>query len=129
MHGPITCSRIAVVAKRRSGELKVRLVHELRRSGVNVKEKTHERVVLPRATDVVSDALDQKEEAKSKEVVFRASTTKTLSSSSWWTPRERRHLGGSARAGDFVYRVLLFGGKSGPSGGGPPHSSCASQRQ
>ena len=34
-YGPIARSRIAVIAKQKGGHLKVRLVHDLRRSGVN----------------------------------------------------------------------------------------------
>ena len=33
-------------------------------------------------------------------------------------PRERQHFGGRARAGVVMYRVLLFGVKSGPLVGG-----------
>ena len=42
VHGPITCSRSAGVAKQRSGELQVRLVHVLRRSGVTRSEVSRE---------------------------------------------------------------------------------------
>ena len=57
-YGDIARSRIAVVAKEKQGKLKVRLVHDLRRSGVNDRVVVHERIVLPKATDVVVDALD-----------------------------------------------------------------------
>ena len=36
-HGPITFSRIGVIAKEKQGRLKLRLIHDLCRSGVNAK--------------------------------------------------------------------------------------------
>ena len=50
-HGPITCSRIGVIAKEKQGRLKLRLIHDLRRSGVNAKVAFEERVTLPRLDD------------------------------------------------------------------------------
>ena len=36
----------------------MRLIHDLRRFGINARVKTHERVVLQRASDVKEDVLD-----------------------------------------------------------------------
>ena len=58
-HGPITYSRIGVVAKEKQGRLKLRLIHDLRRSGVNAKVAYEERVVSPRLKDDIQDALDE----------------------------------------------------------------------
>ena len=56
--GPVTYSRIGVVAKEKQGQLKLRLIHDLRRSGVNDKVVIQERVVLPRLEDAIKDALE-----------------------------------------------------------------------
>ena len=40
------------------GSTKIRLIHDLRRSGINARITLHERIVLPRLTDVARDALD-----------------------------------------------------------------------
>ena len=50
-------SKIGVVVKVKAGAVKVRLVHDLRRSGVNAKVQMKERIVLPRLTDVAADTL------------------------------------------------------------------------
>ena len=57
-HGKVYRSRIGVIAKVKNGKRKIRLVHDLRRSGVNALIKVQERVVLPRVSDVAVDALD-----------------------------------------------------------------------
>ena len=44
--GPIAKSRIAVIAKEKSGKVKVRLVQYLRRSGVNERVVVRERLVF-----------------------------------------------------------------------------------
>ena len=54
---PITLNRIGVVAKQKVGSLKLRLIHDLRRSGVNQKVDFNERLVLPRLTDLKDDLL------------------------------------------------------------------------
>ena len=56
--GPVTYSRIGVVAKEKQGQPKLRLIHDLRRSGVNAKVVIQERVVLPRLEDAIKNALE-----------------------------------------------------------------------
>ena len=56
-HGKATRSRIGVVAKLKSGKHKIRLVHDLRRSGVNAQIRVGERVAVPRLIDVVNASL------------------------------------------------------------------------
>ena len=57
LRGGFTHNRIGVIAKLKDGKTKYRLVHDLRRSGVNSKVTTHERVILPRANDAKDDIL------------------------------------------------------------------------
>ena len=56
-YGPVTFSRIGVVAKQKGDSLKLRLIHDLRRSGVNQQAVIGERVVLPRIVDLIEDVL------------------------------------------------------------------------
>ena len=58
LDGQIFCSRSGVIAKMKHGRRKIRLVHDLRRFGVNSCIKVRERVALPRLTDVVNNAHD-----------------------------------------------------------------------
>ena len=113
-HGEITRSRIAVVAKQKQGKTKVRLVHDLRRSGVNERVVTGERVVLPKATDVVADALDLMEATGEPECEYFGLDFADAFKQLEVDPQEQRFLGGEALGGFFVYQVLLFGIKSGP---------------
>ena len=54
---PVTLSKIGVIVKQKGDQRKLRLIHDLRRSGVNAKVATQERVVLPRANDAKDDVL------------------------------------------------------------------------
>ena len=56
--GPFVPARVAVIAKTRSGKLKLRLVHDSRRSGANALVRQRERVVLPSVVDSVHIFLD-----------------------------------------------------------------------
>ena len=51
--GKIMPSKVAVLVKYRDGRKKVRLIHDLSRSGVNINVDLPERIVLPRICDVV----------------------------------------------------------------------------
>ena len=95
-HGEITRSRIAVVAKQKQGKTKVRLVHDLRRSGVNERVVTGERVVLPKATDVVADALDLMESTGEPECEFFGLDFADAFKQLEVDPQEQRFLGGEA---------------------------------
>ena len=56
--GPLVPAAIGVVAKAKpGGGHKYRLVHDLRRNGVNAKIRVPERLVLPRLRDAMDDAL------------------------------------------------------------------------
>ena len=56
--GEAVYSKIGVIAKQKDDKLKVRLIHDLKRSGANQLVRTSERIVLPRISDVIDDALD-----------------------------------------------------------------------
>ena len=70
-HGPIHRSKIGVIAKMKGGRRKIRLIHDLRRSGVNARIKTSERVVLPKLTDVVDSALSLMQKTGTTEIEYR----------------------------------------------------------
>ena len=112
------------MAKEKLGELKVRPVHDLRRSGVNERVVVRERVVLPRVTDVVADTLDLQEEWPKCDVEYFVLDFKDAFKQLSLDPRERRYMGGEALGDFFVHRVLVFGIKSGPLIGEewPPYS-------
>ena len=56
-YGPITQSRIGVIAKTRQGVQKLRLIHGVKRSGVNTQVKSTERLILPKLADARDDVL------------------------------------------------------------------------
>ncbi len=62
MRGAVVYNKIGVIAKIKHQLLKIRLIHDLRRSGVNSKVVMHERVILPRLMDVVRDLLALQQE-------------------------------------------------------------------
>ena len=114
-HGPVTFSRIGVVAKQKGVQLKLRLIHDLRRSGVNQQAVIQERVVLPRIMDFIEDVLFVGEQLKADEdwevliLDFQDAFKHLVVDEA-----ERGKLGGRALVGCFVAKVLLFGAKAGP---------------
>ena len=57
-YGEVTYSRIGVLTKKMKDDaVKLRLMHDLRRFGVNSKVQMSERRVLPRTSDLVDDIL------------------------------------------------------------------------
>ena len=114
-HGPVTFSRIGVVAKQKGVQLKLRLIHDLRRSGVNQQAVIQERVVLPRIMDFIEDVLFLGEQLKADEdwevlILDFLDAFKHLVIDE----AERGQLGGRALVGCFVAKVLLLGAKAGP---------------
>ena len=73
----------------------------------------HERVVLPRATDVVIDALDLMELCGTPEVELFVLDFQDAFKQLTIAPEERKHLGGEALGGYFVYTVVLLGSNPG----------------
>ena len=112
--GALRPAKMAVIVKRRAdGKVKVRLIHDLRRSGTNQLIKTHERLVLPRLQDVIDCTLDllqvAEQEAREEEVGLEyavrdfADAFKMLKVDD----SEQRYLSGQAMGGWFAYRAVL----------------------
>ena len=59
----MTYSRIGATAKVKDGAQKLRLIHDLRRSGVNRQVRKLERLVLARLTDLREDTLEMSAKA------------------------------------------------------------------
>lgn len=114
-HGPLELSRVGVLVKVKNNKKKVRLIHDLSRSGINQKVRLPERVVLPRLRDIIEFAgalLAQRTSAASVRclVLDFKDAFKQLSVA----PDEQRFLSGSWSKGWFVYQRLLFGIVCGP---------------
>ena len=113
-YGQITQNRIGVFSKYKDNKQKLRLIHDLKRSGVNSKVQFSERLVLPRLADARDDVLHAIAEAGHENwecaVLDHADAFKQLRVEE----KERCFLGGQALNGCFVYGCVLFGVKSGP---------------
>ena len=113
-YGPITQKRTGVIAKTKKGVQKLRLIHDLKRSGVNSQVRFTERLILPRLADARDDVLHAIAAAGHEDwecaVLDHADAFKQLRVDE----AERRYLGGRALNGWFVYCCVLFGVKSGP---------------
>ena len=112
--GPTELSRIGVVAKVKGGRTKIRLIHDLKRSGVNKRVRVAERLVLPRIADACTDALDLLRETGDARLDVLGLDFKDAFKQVPIDPSEWRHLTGRALDGYFHYVVLLFGVRSGP---------------
>ena len=60
--GAVTVNRLGVVAREKTGKLKLRLMHDLRRSRVNARVQLSEGIVLPKLNDARNDILDHIEQ-------------------------------------------------------------------
>ena len=110
-------SSIGVVVKRKpDGSYKYRLVHDLRRSGVNSKIKVLERLVLPRLKDAIDDAVSLFESGllPQEEVLWLTLDFKDAFKQLPTKPTERRYLAGQADGQYFYYKTVLFGVRTGP---------------
>jgi len=114
-YGPLVQSSIGVIVKNKKDGKKVRLVHDLRRSGVNQTIKCSERLVLPRLRDAVEDAMVLFESLEPGEQVGLMSLDfKDAFKQLPVRHSEKRYLSGHAVGGYFVYHVVLFGVRTGP---------------
>ena len=114
-------SRVAALVKQTPGGLKVRLIHDLRRSGVNATASIPERVVLPRLIDAVESIVkvataDQARQGVDLAVLDFADAFKQLPVHL----SEQRFLSDNMSRGGaegwFHYRTVLFGASAGPLG-------------
>ena len=106
------------------------MIHDLKRSGVNAQVKTQERVILPRLTDVVDDALDLMEDQSTGQCEFMALDFRHAFKQLAVHPDERRHLGGEAMGWLLLVQSILVRGKVRPTiveaNGGAAHAPCGS---
>ena len=114
-YGKLVTSSIGVIVKQKRDGKKVRLVHDLRRSGVNATIKFEERLVLPRLRDVMEDSMILFENLQPGEQVSLLSLDfKDAFKQLPVRHSEKRFLAGEALDGFFVYHVVLFGIRTGP---------------
>ena len=113
--GPLVPSRMAAIVKEKGDKVKVRLVHDLRRSGINSKITLSERVVLPRISDVLEDAGALLRLCAPGEVVrFLVLDFRDAFKQLRIAADESRFLSGAGLGGWFAYVRMLFGVGSGP---------------
>ena len=111
---PVSLRKIGVIVKQKGDQRKLRLIHDLRRSGVNAKVATHERVVLPRANDARDDVLGLIETCGAQHWEMFVLDLKDAFKQIKLHPAEHKHLAGQAASKYFPYLCIVFGIKSGP---------------
>ena len=113
-YGPLVLARIGAIVKVKNERLKLRLIHDLRRSGSNAKATVPERIILPRIIDAVFSMLDvaRAANAANEEVEAAVLDYKNAFKHVPIHPSERRFFAGQAeingQSGFFVYCVLMF---------------------
>ena len=107
-------SKIGVVAKPQGERLKLRLIHDLKRSGVINRVTVRERVVLPRLHDAVEGILDLIHQHGGCEWELFGSDFSDAFKQIKVAQCEQKYLTGKALQGYFKYLTVLFGIKSGP---------------
>ena len=120
--GTATLSRIGVISKVQGDRIKLRLIHDLRRSGVNSKEVLPERVVLPRLQDARYSILELIEKVEGNDWEIMGLDFSDAFKQIKVAPEERKYLTGKALDGFYKYLTIMFGVKSAPwSGDVTPH--------
>ena len=113
-YGPLTPSRVGVIVKRGQVD-RVRLIHDLSRSGVNHNIRLPERLVLPRLSDAMHSVQELLSQAAPEEQVeLLVLDFKDAFKHLHVHPDERPYLSGTGLHGWFVYLTVLFGIVSGP---------------
>ena len=114
-YGPLVPSRIAVLTKAVGLVKRVRLIHDLRRSGVNARLILPGRVVLPRVGEVTRSVIELfGHTQRGDEVSFMSLDFKDAFKQLVVSDEEKRFLSGKVGRRWFVYHRLLFGVASGP---------------
>lgn len=114
-YGKLVQSSIGVIVKYKKDQKKVRLVHDLRRSGVNSTIKFSERLVLPRLRDLAEDVMVLMENRLPGErVALMSLDYKDAFKQMPVRRNEKRCLSGQAMGGYFIYHAVLFGVRTGP---------------
>ena len=104
-----------VIVKELVDRLKVRLIHDLSRGGVNQQVKLRERVILPSLSDLAKDLIelagkgDHLEDLEIFIIDFKDAFKQLRVA-----PEEQIFVSGQVSAGWFAYTRLLFGIVSGP---------------
>ena len=113
--GPIVVSPFHVIIKNKNGKVKRRLILDLKRSGISARTRHTHRVVLPRISDAVQDAL--------KLIACAAPEEHTEFfildfQNAFWNiplhPLERRFFVGAAAGKLWAYRRAAQGSRNGP---------------
>ena len=114
-------SKVAVLIKYAADGsiLKVRLIHDLRRSGVNSKVRVQERLVLPRIGDALTDILELLEAFPGLEIEMETADFKDAFKQMRAGEPERKYLCGKALGGWFCYKTVFVRPGVWPSAVGP----------
>ena len=112
--GAPVSSPISVLVKTKNGKVKVRLVHDLRKSGVNARIAFTERVVLPLLQDAIASILNLMEARPSECISLVTLDFADAFKHLHVRDSEKRFLCGEILDGFFNFNTVLFGIRSGP---------------
>ena len=113
----VVVSKLAAILKPKAdGSLKVRLVIDYRRSGVNAHVRTPERIVLPRVRDVIDDAVFlMSQHGGNSQICFMVVDFKDAFHSVPVDPRDLDLQVFMSAPGVFeLFNTTVFGGKASP---------------
>ena len=107
-------SKMACLVSEKDGRIKIRLIHDLRRSLVNSQVSEEERLVLPRLSDLIRDVLDLLDLLQAdEEVHIFGGDFRDVFKQLFVHAEERRFLAGEALGDIFTYAIIFFGIGSG----------------
>jgi hypothetical protein len=114
--GALVPAKIGVIVKiKADGSIKIRLIHDMKRSGTNGRIRVRERLVLPRIADIIESLKALLRSRRPHEVLQMLATDfKDAFKQIKTDPKEQRYLSGQALGGWFYYTRMFFGVGSGP---------------
>ena len=121
--GVLFPSKIAALVKEKDGRVNTRLIHDLRRSGINSRANCPERVVLPRVMDVIRMALKVIRESGGDPVEWLSLDFSVAFKQLLVALSEQKYLSGRTGRRWFVYFLSALRDRVRPLGLGPGRRS------
>ena len=116
--GNVVVSKMAALAKQRAdGTTKLRLIIDMLRSGVNQHVRVHERIVVPRVLDLLTDCVEFLSMSKEQgaDLEFMVLDWEDAFHSMGVLDKEKPHQVVKGFGKEFVgYETVLFGGGGSP---------------
>ena len=114
-HGPVVVSKLAALSKtKQDGTVKLRLIVDMRRSRLNAHVRLEERIVLPRLSDAVHDAMAMLQQSDSAVDMLAVDFADAFQTMGVHAEELRNQVVAGFDGEYFVLESVAFGGAGSP---------------